>query len=423
MTDTEPRRARWTRVQARRSAVLPAVAVFVLASLGVLVAAGSEEPPPAAAVADPSHSGSGEDLTEDPAGAESATAIDRTLARSPRTVAISSVGGLPDGLAATVTAEPGIEGISVVRGATLGLIRTLDSDDEVVDELPAGWRFPLEVLAVEPASYHAVLGVEEVLSLGPDEGLLSESSAEVRRLGPGGQLWFRDGTRITVAGVLPDEVLGAGELVVATDGPLPIATERYLLARTVVPVDDRDRERLLELAGPRAAVDVGGEVPVLRHAAGVMPPARLKVHFGEFAYTDGPGRWIHQGATWLREYYAEESVPILGETECHRDMFPPLRAAMQELVDRGLAHLVDADDYGGCWAPRTQGSAALSSHAWGVAVDLNVAGNHYGAEPTMPKEIVEVMAAHGFAWGGDWPVPDGMHFELVVDRDLASAVE
>jgi hypothetical protein len=147
-----------------------------------------------------------------------------------------------------------------------------------------------------------------------------------------------------------------------------------------------------------------------------MPPARLKVHFGEFAMTDGPDRWIHQGVTWLREYYAEEEVPIVGVTECHRDMFPPLRAAMQELVDRDLAHLVDGDDFGGCWAPRTQGSAALSSHAWGIAVDLNVAGNHYGAEPTMPREVIDVMAAHGFVWGGEWPVPDGMHFELVVDR-------
>jgi hypothetical protein len=39
----------------------------------------------------------------------------------------------------------------------------------------------------------------------------------------------------------------------------------------------------------------------------------------------------------------------------------------------------------------------------------------------MPEEIIEVMASHGFTWGGDWPVPDGMHFELVVDRDLPTA--
>ncbi len=420
MTDTDPQPGPWTRVGTRRRALLPAVAVFVLLSLGVLVAAGSEGPAPRAPAAD-AGADAGADTDRSPSRSGDADpAADRSPspARSPRTVAISTQGGLSDGLAETIASEQDVEVVTVVRGATLGLIGTVDADGEVVDELPDGWRFPLEVLAVDPDGYHEVLGGEDVLSLAPDEGLLSESSAEVRRLGPGGELRFRDGTRITVVGVLPDEVVGAAELLVPTASPLPVTTDRYLLARTAEPLNGPGRARLLELAGGGSGLEVGGEVPVLRHAAGVMPPGRLKVHFGEFAYTDGPGRWIHQGASWLREYYAEESVPILGATECHRDMFPPLRAAMQELVDRGLAHLVDADDYGGCWAPRTQGSAALSSHAWGIAVDLNVAGNHYGAEPTMPEEIVQVMAAHGFAWGGDWPVPDGMHFELVVDREL-----
>ena len=335
---------------------------------------------------------------------------------SPRTVAISAQGGLPAGLDEDVAAVPGVEVVTVVRGATLGLVGTRTVDGEVLDELPEGWRFPVEALAVDADSYHEVFDVPAVAALGPDEALLSESSAAVRRLGPGGQLRFRDGTTLTVAAVLPDAVLGAAEVLVTTDSPLPIDTERYLLARTLQPLDAAGRAELVALAGPRSTLDVGGEVPVLRHAASVMPPARLKVHFGEFAMTDGPDRWIHQGVTWLRAYYAEDEVPILGATECHRDMFPPLRAAMQELVDRGLAHLVDGDDFGGCWAPRTQGSAALSSHAWGIAVDLNVAGNHYGAEPTMPREVIDVMAAHGFAWGGEWPVPDGMHFELVVDR-------
>ena len=420
VTDTDPQPSPWTRAESRRRALLPAVVVFALLALGVLVAAGSEGPPPQAATtgagpdgdagADPSPSRSDDD--------EPAAERSPSPARSPHTVAISTQGGLPDGLAEAVAGEPGIEVVTEVRGATLELVGTVDADGEVVDELPDGWRFPLEVLAIDPTSYHEVLDVEDVLSLAPDEGLLSESSAQVRRLGPGGQLRFRDGTRLTVAGVLPDEMVGAAELLVRAESPLPVTTSRYLLAHTPEPLDDRGRARLLELAGSGSHLELGGDVPVLRHAAGVMPPARLKVHFGEFAYTDGPGRWIHQGTTWLREYYAEESVPILGATECHRDLFPPLRAAMQELVDRGLAHLVDADDYGGCWAPRTQGSEALSSHAWGIAVDLNVAGNHYGAEPTMPEEIVQVMAAHGFTWGGDWPVPDGMHFELVVDREL-----
>lgn len=407
--------------------VLLTAALLLTTLLASTTGAGPEDPDTAANVA-PSASEVPDDdaatgvddaaeplgRADDPAGEQG----DEPWAVSARTIAVSVQGGVPEGLDEDVAAEPGIERVTVVAGATLGLVETRGDDGEVVDELPDGWRFPVEVLAVDADDYHRVLEVPEVAALGPDEALLSESSAAVRRLGPGGQLRFRDGTTLTVAAVLPDAVLGAAEVLVTTDSPLPIDTGRYLLARTQQPLDAAGRAELVALAGPRSTLDLGGEVPVLRHAASVMPPARLKVHFGEFAMTDGPDRWIQQGVTWLREYYAEEEVPILGGTECHRDMFPPLRAAMQELVDSGLAHLVDADDFGGCWAPRTQGSAALSSHAWGIAVDLNVAGNHYGAEPTMPPEIIEVMAAHGFAWGGEWPVPDGMHFELVVDREF-----
>ena len=415
--------------QGRRRRLTLLVLVTATLVLGLLLAsttgadpdgptsAGQHGTPPPAANGEPvDQQAGGADTAAEARDGDGSDDPDR-WATSPRTVAVSTQGGLPEGLAEDLATAPGVEHLTVVRGETLGLIASRTGDGEVVDDLPEEWRFPVEVLAVEPDSYRQVLEVDEVATLGPDEALLSESSAAVRGLGPGGELTFRDGTTLTVAAVLPDALLGAAEVLVTTDSPLPIDTERYLLARTRAPLDAEGRAELLALAGPLSTLDLGGEVPVLRHAASVMPPARLKVHFGEFAMTDGPGRWIHQGVTWLREYYAEETVPILGTTECHRDLFPPLRAAMQELVDRGLAHLVDGDDFGGCWAPRTQGSAALSSHAWGIAVDLNVAGNHYGAEPTMPREVIEVMADHGFVWGGDWPVPDGMHFELVVDRD------
>ena len=407
----------------------PAVLTLLTAALALVIllasttGAGPEDPGATTGAApSTSQAAGGQDAatagSPDAPGAPTDEQGEEAWSTSARTIAISVQGGVPEGLEALVAAEPGIDRVTVVRGATLGLVGTRGADGEVVDELPDAWRFPVEILAVDAGAYDRVLGVPEVVALGPDEALLSESSAAVRRLGPGGQLRFRDGTTLTVAGVLPDAVVGAAEVLVTTDSPLAIDAQRYLLARTTQPLDAARRAELVALAGPRSTLELGGEVPVLRHAASVMPPARLKVHFGEFAMTDGPDRWVQQGVTWLREYYAEEEVPILGTTECHRDTFPPLRAAMQELVDRGLDDLVDEDDFGGCWAPRTQGSAALSSHAWGIAVDLNVAGNHYGAEPTMPAEIIEVMAAHGFAWGGTWPVPDGMHFELVVDREF-----
>lgn len=304
-TDADPAPARWWREQAlQQRALLVALGAVAVLALTVLLAGRPEAGPAPPAGRGGTRADAGSARTDDePAGSrvpaggadrERATGPDlkpRTeRVSSPHMIAISSQGGLSHGLSSRVEAEPGIEVVTAVRGATLGLVATTDGTGEVVDELPEGWRLPVEVLAVDPDTYHAVLGVEEVLDLAEDQGLLSESSADVRRVGTGAVLRFGDGTPITVAGVLPDALVGAAELLVTTDSPLSIPTERYLLARTEQPLDDAGRGRLTELAGDRSVLVTGNEVPVLRHTATVMPPARLKVHFGEFAMTDGPGR-------------------------------------------------------------------------------------------------------------------------------------
>ena len=107
-------------------------------------------------------------------------------------------------------------------------------------------------------------------------------------------------------------------------------------------------------------------------------------------------------------------VPILGSVTCHRRMIPALRSALGELARRGLARLVDAGDYAGCYAPRRiPGSGSRSLHAWGLAVDLNASRNPQGSKPHQDLRLVHVMERHGFWWGGRWPtVPDPMHFEF-----------
>ena len=53
----------------------------------------------------------------------------------------------------------------------------------------------------------------------------------------------------------------------------------------------------------------------------------------------------------------------------------------------------------------------MSHHAWGAALDLNVDGNPRGSFSTQDERLVEVMAHHGFGWGGAWLVPDPAHYE------------
>ena len=348
-----------------------------------------------------------------------------------QTVAIGGVGGLPEGLARAVDRDPEVLATSVIRGATLPLVATRRATGTVVDELPEDWWFPVEVLAFDPDRHAAVVGPTAIDDLGPGEAVLSASSAQVRNLTPGDVLEFADGTELTVTAVVDDELVAAAEVAVSIHGDLDVPTARALLARTSdadVAAGWADLDRLAafdpdgELQDAALSAVRGDEVPVLRHAAGVLSPVRLKVHYGEFAISDGPGRWVRQGASWLRAHHTITDVPLLGEVECHDAAIEPLTAAMTEIVERGMSGLVDGDDFGGCWAPRTSGSGAPSSHAWGIAVDLNVQGNHYGFEPTIAPEVVEVMERHGFAWGGRWPVPDGMHFELVPDHPLPGRI-
>ncbi len=59
-----------------------------------------------------------------------------------------------------------------------------------------------------------------------------------------------------------------------------------------------------------------------------------------------------------------------------------------------------------------------SMHAWGAAIDINVAFSDYwlwrkGAdyENRIPPDIVATFERHGFIWGGKWAHYDTMHFE------------
>jgi len=54
----------------------------------------------------------------------------------------------------------------------------------------------------------------------------------------------------------------------------------------------------------------------------------------------------------------------------------------------------------------------LSTHSWGIAIDLNPAIGYMGADPELfPHYFVTAFKSRGFVWGGDWPHTDPMHFQ------------
>lgn len=136
---------------------------------------------------------------------------------------------------------------------------------------------------------------------------------------------------------------------------------------------------------------------------------------GSFSYRYFPDGTVQPESAWVAANIRSETVPILGRVTCHRTMLPQLRAALSEIVERGLGDRVDPGAYGGCYVPRFIGhdpSKGLSLHTWGIAIDLNVAGNQRGTEGEIDRRIVGIFKKWGFAWGGDWQWTDPMHFEL-----------
>jgi hypothetical protein len=138
--------------------------------------------------------------------------------------------------------------------------------------------------------------------------------------------------------------------------------------------------------------------------------------FEPFNYIDMGDGMIQIDPAWVSRNIVRRAVPILkGEVVCHRLMVDQLAGALGEIEQRGLAHLIDPSQYGGCWVPRHidfNPAKPLSMHGWGLAADFNVSTNGLGQKPTMDPRIVEIFDRWGFVWGGRWSRPDGMHFEL-----------
>ena len=334
-------------------------------------------------------------------------------------------GGLPPGLAGQVAALDGVRRVTVVRGDQADLLATWDADGAAVDVVPDGWQIPLDVLAVDPATFAPFLeaGSSAVGALRPGEALLTETSARLRRLGPGGTVRLSTG-EVTVAGVV-DDLSGAGaELIAHTDDAarLGVAADRYLLIQ-----HDGDRAALQQAiadAHPSSTIRfrTPAETTWLRHGDAVVPQAIVKAAYGEFAYRERPGRDIEIAPAWVDRWIVTEPVPILGEVTCHRDLIGDLRAAMDEVAQAGLGHLVDPAAFAGCFSPRRiEAGQPLSRHAWGIAVDLNVDGNPRGSFSTQDARLVEIMRRHGFGWGGTWLVPDPAHYEALPSADAAGA--
>jgi hypothetical protein len=159
----------------------------------------------------------------------------------------------------------------------------------------------------------------------------------------------------------------------------------------------------------------------------VLDDSQIRAVFGDFEYTEARGGRIRIREDWIKNNIEEITVPMLKDIglktiQIHRKARGPLERVFERIEAAGLEDLLLTCD--GTFVPRHKGwsaSRGLSSHSWGIAIDLNVAWNPYGALPAAAgthgslRELVPFFEAEGFAWGGYFEplsICDGMHFEL-----------
>ena len=151
----------------------------------------------------------------------------------------------------------------------------------------------------------------------------------------------------------------------------------------------------------------------------VLPTALVKKYFGDFQIKEKDGTWIIVEPAWRNANIERKNMPIIGRATCNKIMWEPLLGALNQVMEEGLQNTLSKDEFqksGGCYAPRRinrfNAGGAISRHAWGIAIDINVKSGYH-------PRVVEIFNNWGFAWGGTWTSPDEMHFEL---RDLSPSI-
>lgn len=332
-----------------------------------------------------------------------------------------TAGGLPAGFADAVDDLGSTARVTSVLGDQIDLRGSIDASGQPLGvPPPPGMVYPADAIAVDPASYVPFVPRADRAAfrdLGPGEAIVGETSARLREVDVGDGIVPAVGPPLTVVAVVADPLVAAAEVVVAQSQAAAhgITTERYVLVRTAGPPEVAATD-IRDLAGPGQALRLRqpGETPYLRSSDAVLPQARIKDVFGEFAYVPpAPGtREFAQDPAWAAAHIVTVELPVIGRIRCHRALVPALRGAMEELAERNLAGLVHSTQ--GCHNPRLiRAGGEPSRHAWGAAVDLNVGSNPTGVASIQDDRLVAVMERWGFVSGDDWLVPDPGHFEYV----------
>ena len=190
-------------------------------------------------------------------------------------------------------------------------------------------------------------------------------------------------------------------------------------------------KKSVQLPAAPAANDNGDPPPRLKP---LSHAARCKL-FGSFGYVFKPTptakERIEVNTAWLSANIVVVPIPHLAhinggvpvKARLHKLAAPKFLALFDAWRAQGLTSLILT--WNGSYVARFKRGKGggrpqdLSNHSWGTAIDLNAQWNRLGQTPAAVgalgsvRPLVAIANRLGFAWGGDFSTPDGMHFELV----------
>lgn len=335
---------------------------------------------------------------------------------TPNQIANATEAATDKSLSTTIVDQGTIEGIGLRRA------------NRLVRGPRSGTFVPLSVQAIEPAAATELLGEEisDVLVFG--DVVLGETSAKIRQAQVGDELivrgWNDTESALRIGAIVEDQRVYNAEILLskATAGlSLGLARPSRVVAWKL-PTKKDQAEKIFtklkkELTSETTKVSASWEPA---KPDDVLSQVKLKTLLGEFAM-QRVGSEIRVDSAWSSKSIVTHNFPILGNLTCHKALVGPLTDALLEIERDGLAAAIDPIDSknGGCFVFREVRSSSgtsgrnLSRHSWGGAFDINPSTNAFGAKPKIHPCLVEIFRGHGFAWGGSFTIPDGMHFEYV----------
>ena len=318
------------------------------------------------------------------------------------------------------------------RGFSVGMTSVRRGPTVLQQSSGPGWAFPMSISALPLEALGGIFGRTVASPISQGSVIMGQTSAGLRGAVAGDRidLLTAGGSTVTftIGMVAADGDIGGTEILMSTQ-------QAAMLGATLdtrVLIYGRFARPTLQTALANRGLSSDSRVRIRQSWDAPDPDSTMsmsttKALLGEFqmdyANLSDLG-WTAVDAAWRNEYLpaARETYPAGIRAMCNRVVKADLAAALQEIVDSGLAGGIDvanSNSYGGCstgqarLARITQSLGSVSRHSWGQPIDINTVTNCQGCVPPMDCRIVRIFRKHNFAWGGNFLTPDGMHFEWV----------